>query len=97
VEAYASAVSVPKIELISRYPGVGIGVAIGIDIEMSVDSDLDSESDSDPDTDRGERKHSRQVLFMRLGAPPAHGQGGIIRSLFFASRHPCALALVVVK
>jgi hypothetical protein len=44
---------------------------------MFIDSDLDSESDSDPDTDRDGYKHSRRVLFMRLGAPPAHG--GLLR------------------
>jgi hypothetical protein len=47
--------------LISRNPGVGIGIAI----EISSDSDLD--------TDRDEHKLSLHSLFLRLGAPPAHG------------------------
>ncbi len=55
--------SVPKIEPISRNPGVGI--RIGIDIEMSTDSDLDSESD--PDTDSDAHHQSGHALFMRLG------------------------------
>jgi hypothetical protein len=41
---------------------------------MSIDSDLDSESDSDPDPDSDKHKHSRRVLFVRVGAPPAHGE-----------------------
>jgi hypothetical protein len=67
----------PKIELISQDLGVGIGVVngIGIDIEMSTDdSTLDPESDSDPDTDREEPKHSRQIVFIRSGAPQARGR-----------------------
>ncbi len=57
--------SVPQIELISRILGVGIGIGVAIGV--------DSESDSDPDTERYEHEHSQQVLFMRLGVPPAHG------------------------
>jgi hypothetical protein len=67
--------SVPKIEPISRNPGIGIGVGIGIDIEISIDSDLDSESD--PDTDPDADKQSGHVIFMRLGARHAHD--GLLR------------------
>ena len=76
---FTAEISAPKIEPISRNPGIGIGVGvgIGIDIEISIDSDLDSESDSDPDTDPDADKQSGHVIFMRLGARHAHD--GLLR------------------
>lgn len=63
-----------KIDRISLNPGFGIGIAI----EMSINSD----ADSDPERDL--HKQPLQVLFMRLGAPPAHGglSGEDIKHLF---------------
>ncbi len=65
--------------MMSRKLGIGIGVAIGINIEMSTDSDLDHESDSDTDPDGHE--HLRQILFMRLGAPPVHSGSQIAQDV----------------
>jgi hypothetical protein len=56
-------------------PNPGIGIGIGVAIEMAVPSTLDSDADSD--TDRDGYRRPLPILFMRLGAPPAHG--GLLR------------------
>jgi hypothetical protein len=60
-----------KMELTSR----SLGVAIGVGIEMPAHLDPDSDSDPDPDG----RKPVMHALFMRVGAPPAHG--GLFRKV----------------